>query len=192
MDDTTPKAVPGATIQSKLSRLLTLLGAGTVVVLALLTLLPGPGSRPAGKRSICLSNLKQIAIALHNYHDVYGSFPPAYVADKQGRPMHSWRVLILPYLEYAALYEQYRFDEPWNGPNNIKLVEHVPDVFQCPSNESEGNTCTNYVAVIGPRTAWPERRRSVSGTSPTAPAIPGSWWRLPIPGSPGASRAICT
>lgn len=113
------------------------------------------GPRPA-RRSQCSNNLKQIGIALHNYHDTYGSFPPAYIADEEGRPVHSWRVLLLPFLEHQALYEQYRFDEPWNGPNNIKLVEKMPTIFQCPSNRSEEKThTTNYVVVVGPHTAWP-------------------------------------
>ena len=73
-------------------------------------------------RSDCQGRLRQIALALQCYHDVYKSFPPAYVADETGKPMHSWRVLILPFLEQKALYDQYRFDEPWDGPNNGKLA----------------------------------------------------------------------
>ena len=56
-----------------------------------------------------------------------------YVADATGRPMHSWRVLILPFLEQQSLYEQYDFREPWDGPNNIQLLGNMPDVFSCPS-----------------------------------------------------------
>jgi prepilin-type processing-associated H-X9-DG protein len=124
-----------------------------VFVVLLLPMGHGPG--PA-RRSQCCNNLKQIGIALHNYHDTYGSFPPAYIADDEGRPIHSWRVLLLPFLENEALYEQYRFDEPWNGPNNIKLVEKMPTIFQCPSNRSEEKThTTNYVVVVGPHTVWP-------------------------------------
>lgn len=76
--------------------------------LAALLLLPGVGSRPAGPRMSCGNNLRQIVVALHNYHDVYGSFPPAYIADKSGRPMHSWRVLVLPFMEQTLLYNQLR------------------------------------------------------------------------------------
>jgi prepilin-type processing-associated H-X9-DG protein len=103
----------------------------------------------------CSNNLKQIGIALHNYHDRYGSLPPAYIADNDGHPVHSWRVLILPFLDQQRLYDRYRFDEPWDGPNNIKLVEEMPFVFQCPSNQSDEKTCMNYLAVIGPQTTWP-------------------------------------
>jgi hypothetical protein len=68
------------------------------------------GHREASRRSQCMNNLKQILIALQNYHDVYGEFPPACIRDKDGKPMHSWRVLLLPFLEQEALYKQYRFD----------------------------------------------------------------------------------
>src|SRR6185295_15143515 len=57
-------------------------------------------AREASHRSQCQSNLKQLGQALRNYHDVYGSFPPAFVPGPDGRPWHSWRVLILPYLDY--------------------------------------------------------------------------------------------
>ena len=53
----------------------------------------------------------------------YGVLPPAYVADASGRPMHSWRVLILPFLDQQSLYNQYDFREPWDGPHNIKLLD---------------------------------------------------------------------
>jgi hypothetical protein len=104
--------------------------------------------------------LKQIALALHNYHDKYGTFPPAYVADAQGRPAHSWRVLILPYLGQEELYRQYRFDEPWNGPHNSRLADQIPEIYRCPSfvkyhqrhklETAHTRHLTNYVAVIAP------------------------------------------
>ncbi len=127
---------------------------GALVVL----LFPRSSSRTSARRTICKNNLKQIGLALHSYHDHYGCFPPAYIADDRGRPMHSWRVLILPYLDWAPLYNKYRFDEPWDGPNNSKLSEKCPIVFQCPSDVEacdESLPWTSYVAVIGPRTCWP-------------------------------------
>ena len=69
----------------------------------------------------CAANLTKIGLAMHAYHEAYGCFPPAFVADTRGRPMHSWRVLILPFAGERALYEAYRFDEPWDGPNNRHL-----------------------------------------------------------------------
>src|SRR5262245_44252816 len=80
-------------------------------------------AREAARRSNCKGELKQIGLALLNYREAYGCFPPPYVADASGRPMHSWRVLILPFIDHAALYREYRFDEPWDGPNNRKLSD---------------------------------------------------------------------
>ena len=130
-----------------------------LVVVALVILLPARPGRVGGRREYCRNNLKQIAIALYNYHDANGCFPPAFTADDEGRPMHSWRVLLLPYLDGLPLYRKYRFDEPWNGPNNSRLAESMPMPYGCLSDEtragSPGATMTSYVAVIGPETAWP-------------------------------------
>lgn len=107
----------------------------------------------------CSNNLRQIGIALHGYHNKYGSFPPAYVTDSSGWPMHSWRVLILPFLDDAKadeIYSQYDFDEPWDGPNNRKLHDEAISTYHCPSEDRKGPlTETNYLAVVGPMTAWP-------------------------------------
>lgn len=118
-------------------------------------LLPSVSSRPASPRTQCRNSLKQIGLALQNYHDTYGSFPPAYIADANGKPMHSWRVLILPFMDLPGVYRQYRFDEPWDSPHNLQLVERFTgDVFHCPSDSAPGRF-TNYVAVVGQKTAWP-------------------------------------
>jgi prepilin-type processing-associated H-X9-DG protein len=118
--------------------------------------------RSLSRRMSCQNNLKLITIALHNYHDTYGCFPPAYIADKTGRPMHSWRVLILPFMEQENLYQQYRLDEPWDGPNNRKLADEIISVYSCPGEPAKPITETSYVAIIGPHTAWPgEKARSL-------------------------------
>ncbi|HUE74369.1 MAG TPA: DUF1559 domain-containing protein, partial [Pirellulaceae bacterium] len=113
-------------------------------------------------RARCPNNLKQIAIALQLYHDEYGSLPPAYMADASGQPIHSWRVLLLPFLECEPLYQQYRFDEPWDGPNNRKLHEQFVGVYSCPEQFRQGSgdtrRDTSYVVVVGPRTAFPGDR----------------------------------
>ena len=104
-----------------------------VAVLAGFLWRPVLEAREASHRSNCKCGLKQFGLALHNYHDTYGTFPPAFVLGPDGRPWHSWRVLILPFLECNPLYEEYRFDEPWDGPNNRKLLAQMPEVFACPS-----------------------------------------------------------
>src|SRR5262249_4828817 len=113
------------------------------------------GREPA-RRANCTNNMRNIVLALVQYHDSHGAFPPACIADANGKPMHSWRVLILPYLDQRKLYQQYRFDEPWDGPNNRKLHDVSLKIFQCPSHDkSQMSAGTNYVVVIGPGTVWP-------------------------------------
>ena len=80
-------------------------------------------SRNAALRFQCSTRLKQIDLALHEYENRYHSFPPAYIADRNGKPMHSWRVLILPFLDETDVYNRYDFNEPWDGPNNRKLLD---------------------------------------------------------------------
>jgi prepilin-type processing-associated H-X9-DG protein len=74
--------------------------------------------------------------------------------------MHSWRVLLLPFVDQAPLYAQYRFDEPWDGPNNRKLADKIVYAYTCYSDDHGGKggapTMTSYVAIVGPDTAWPE------------------------------------
>ncbi len=112
-------------------------------------------AREAARRMMCANQMKQIALALLNYHDEYGSFPPAYLVNERGEPQHSWRVLILPFLENQALYNAYDFGEPWNGPHNIRLLSAMPPIYGCPSTSSSLQGYTSYVAVVGPHTAWP-------------------------------------
>jgi len=119
------------------------------------------GHREAYRLCHCRNNLKAIGLALHKYHDQYGQFPPQSVADAEGRPMHSWRVLILPYLDdpqASSVYAQYRFDEPWNGPRNQWLAAQAVEQFRCITTDAaEPGTplATHYVAVTGPGTVWP-------------------------------------
>ena len=117
-------------------------------------LLPAVQSaREAARRSQCNNNLKQIAIAFLNYHDVHKTFPPAYIPDKDGRPMHSWRVLILPFMEQQALYQQYNFNEPWDSPHNQVVTSTVIPTYKCPS-APDRPTETNYMVITGPGTLF--------------------------------------
>ena len=106
----------------------------------------------------CGYNLKQIGIALHTYHDEYKSLPPAYVCDESGKRMHSWRVLLLPYMEQQELYKQYDLDEPWDAPNNIKLAPAITAVYQCPEETHMSASGASYLAVVGKRTMWPGQK----------------------------------
>jgi hypothetical protein len=108
----------------------------------------------SSRRSDCINNLRHIGLAIMAYESRYGSLPPAYIADDQGRPMHSWRVLLLPFLEQNALYRKYRFDEPWDGPNNRLLHAEAPYFFHCRSDDRSPENHTSYFAVLGPDTMW--------------------------------------
>lgn len=101
-------------------------------------------------------SLNQIGIALQGYHDTHGHLPPAVVRDRDGRPLYSWRVLILPYVEDEATYRKFRLDEPWDGPNNKLLLQTTPRAFQPVvgyyPDPLEGRT--RFQAVVGPCTAF--------------------------------------
>ncbi|WP_165069792.1 DUF1559 family PulG-like putative transporter [Paludisphaera rhizosphaerae] len=106
-----------------------------VCALVLLSALLLPAYRSArwnAKRAQCLSNMKQIMLALNNYAEDQGSLPPAYSVDANGRPLHSWRTLILPYLEHRELYDSIDLKKPWNDPANAKAFETVASVYDCP------------------------------------------------------------
>jgi hypothetical protein len=102
----------------------------------------------AAARSQSSNNLKQIAIAMHSYHDTTNSLPPAAVCDKNGKPMLSWRVLILPYIEAGDLYKQFKLDEPWDSENNKKLIEKMPRVYAVPGSKAKPNE-THYRVFVG-------------------------------------------
>jgi hypothetical protein len=129
------------------------------VVLVLLSLLFSHSERTGPQRRSCRNTLKAIAFALHCYHTDFGCYPPAYVADETGKPMHSWRVLLLPYLDKGDLYNHYNFSEPWNGPNNSQLQKHLVEFYICPDEWEQGKApMANYLAVIGNGTLWPGSR----------------------------------
>jgi prepilin-type processing-associated H-X9-DG protein len=110
-------------------------------------------AREAARRISCNNNLKQIGLAMHNYATRYNCFPPAYIPDKNGKPMHSWRVLILPFMEEGQfVYSQYRFNEPWNSPHNRALAAQMPRVYACPTEGAFGGSETSYAMIVGPHT----------------------------------------
>ena len=122
------------------------------ILLALL--LPAvQAAREAARRASCSNNMKQIGLAMHTYEAAHGSLPPAYTVDEDGNPMHSWRVLLLPYLDQTFLYEQYNMDEPWDSPNNRALADLMPAIYACPSSPDDAtNNETSYVMIVGPNT----------------------------------------
>ncbi len=133
--------------------------------------------REATARQTTKDRMKLIELALHQYHDAYHTFPPAFVQGPDNRMWHSWRTLLLPYLGEQELAAKYRFDEPWDGPHNRELVAQCPEVFQSPHWGTEPGR-TNFYGVIGRRTAWPAQHaismeRALDGTSNTIHVVEG-------------------
>ena len=106
-------------------------------------------------RSRSINNMKQLGLAMHDYHDAYGTLPQAAITDKQGKPLLSWRVAILPFIEQGELYDRFRLDEQWDSPNNIKLLEEMPRIYVDPRGaDAESNEFKTYYRVFqGERTA---------------------------------------
>ncbi|WP_013626695.1 DUF1559 domain-containing protein [Rubinisphaera brasiliensis] len=152
-----------------------------IAIIAILVALLLPAvqqAREAARRSSCKNNLKQIGLALHNYHDTHGVFPPGTVIHREldlGNPGNNcfvgtsttgrgnsyapWTVLVLPYLEQAALYDSFNFESkfttnPVDGQGNAvnhDLWDEVVDVYRCPSdpNSSQWAQRLNYFGVAG-------------------------------------------
>ena len=122
----------------------------TILIVIVLIALLMPATRiprEAAERSQCKNYLKQIGIALHNYHDVYGAFPPAYTVDANGKPLHSWRTLLLPHLDKAALYHKLDLTKPWDDPVNAEVFKQQLGVYGCSSAPiPQGQT--TYLAVV--------------------------------------------
>lgn len=99
---------------------------------------------------------------MHNYHDDHGRFPPAAVRDPAGRPLLSWRVLLLPYLEEDSLYRQFKLDEPWDSPHNKPLLAQMPRVFAAPRVEDDLKVepdATFYQVFVGRGAAFEDARQ---------------------------------
>jgi len=136
------------------------MGGGTVALIVILAvvvlmcpcgialLLPAvQAAREAARRTQSANNLKQIGLALHNYHDTYRQFPPAVVTDANGNPLYSGRVLLLPFIEQAPLYNQWDKSAAWDSPQNMALSQTVLKVFDDPSAP---NGHSHYEFVTGP------------------------------------------
>jgi hypothetical protein len=116
----------------------------------------GPGQAgPSASITPARNNLKQIGLALHNFHSAHGCFPPAVVKGPDGKPWHSWRVLILPYLDQMPLYNQYDFAQPWDSEKNRKVLDQMPAVYRDPVHGDKPSHFTHFAAITGPGTAFP-------------------------------------
>jgi hypothetical protein len=145
----------------------------------------GPKATATGEKAVedprrrqSSNNLKQIMLALHSFRDVYKAFPPAAICDKKtGKPLLSWRVAILPYLEQGTLYKQFKLDEPWDSPHNKRLGEIVVPIYAAPGEiKAGGESLTFYREFLAPlRGQFPQKT---------------AWDMVPNPGAPFGARGI--
>jgi len=104
--------------------------------------------RQRGDRVQNSNNLKVIGLALHNYHDVNKGLPPAGIGDRDGKPLLSWRVAMLPYLDQEPLFKLFDLNQPWDHPTNKKLIPLMPRMFVVPGSDAkEGET--HYRVLVG-------------------------------------------
>ena len=131
----------------------------------------------------CRERLKHVGLAMHDYLATHESFPAAAIAGRDGRPLLSWRVAILPQLGHRALHDQFRRDEPWDSPHNLALLSKMPEVFACPSEPGRIDGLTNYQVLVGPQTMFEGREGTTieqvtDGTSNTFLIVEA---RRPVP-----------
>jgi hypothetical protein len=108
-----------------------------------------------------MGNLKQLSLAILNYDADHGRFPPANITNAQGRPLLSWRVAVLPYLDQLDIYRAFKLDEPWDSEHNKKLLTRMPSVLKPPPrNGSTQPYTTCYRVFTGPGTAFNEKNRT--------------------------------
>jgi DNA-directed RNA polymerase subunit RPC12/RpoP len=119
------------------------------------------------------NNLKQISLGMMNYHDQHQFFPPATLRasdqgipgifappqDLRGKPLFSWRVALLPYIEQGALYKEFRLNEPWDSEHNKKLLPRIPKTYLLPGETAGPDGLTKYQVFVGPQTMFEEGRR---------------------------------
>jgi len=127
-------------------------------------------AREAARRSACSNNGKQLALGILNYESV-GRIIPAAIVDKDGVPLLSWRVAILPFLEETELFEQFHLDEPWDSEHNIALIEKMPPVYACPSTALDQGR-TTYLALTGDGSALGGPYRTVKSGKMIVAGVP--------------------
>ena len=131
----------------------------TIIGILIALLLPAvQAAREAARRLQCANNLKQLGLALHNYHQALGSFPTGAAWADGPDTRASWHVLVLPYLEQQSLYERLDQTQSMYDGENLELGKQIPHIFTCPSDgrqptdpykpESQSRT-TNYLGVMG-------------------------------------------
>jgi hypothetical protein len=112
-------------------------------------------------RHRCAANIQTLGVALLQYQQEHGEFPPAATIGPDGKAWHSWRVLVLPYLgkEGEELYRLYDMNQPWNSPYNMSLLPRMPQCYASPGDPSTAAMYeTNYLAVVGSGMIFQDKR----------------------------------
>ena len=128
-------------------------------------------TRQAAARQVSANNLKQLGLAMHNYHDAYKSFPAQANLSKDKKPLLSWRVHILPFIDQDNLYKQFKLDEPWDSEHNKKMIAQMPEVYRSPlAKKVAGKTV--YLGAAGPKMVFGDAKgmpaiKITDGTSNT-------------------------
>ena len=104
--------------------------------------------QPAADASKAMNNLKQIGVGCV-LHEFEHKKLPADIKSAEGKPLLSWRVAILPYIEHEATHKQFKLDEPWDSPHNQKLLEKMPAVFKNPRQKTEKASLTCFRGFSG-------------------------------------------
>lgn len=96
-----------------------------------------------------VDNLKKLGRAMYAYEKKWKAFPSAAICDAVGKPLLSWRVAILPYIEQEELYKKFKLDEPWNSKHNRKLIPLMPELYKCPISPRTKAGETHYRVFFG-------------------------------------------
>lgn len=188
-------------VNSRGDRAIRLIVAGAVGVILLGALLIGI-FRVAGQtmsklttnrdRTASAKNLEKIASALNAYAADYGTYPPSFTKDSTGKRLHSWRVLILPYLGEDELYNKFDLSLPWDDFRNSRVAYDMPIVYRHPSSANgNGFYISDYYMIVGPGTLQPRtgplspdqvtdnQRQTILVVGGT-PLVPSGMWTEPI------------
>jgi hypothetical protein len=142
--------------------------AAFLCILPLVLYLSGPTCaiyiKESSAHSASMRNLQKIGLGMLSYHDSHKRFPPAWTKDAAGKPLLSWRVLMLPYLEEHELYNKFKLNEPWDSPHNLQLLPLMPSVYATPSGMRIPGKAeeTYYQVFVGPGTVFEEKAKGVN------------------------------